>query len=271
VGALFEAEDWTPAAGRRADPAASGDAVAVLPAGAPRVVGHALGRQTFPPGTYRVVAGFVAGGPGSSPRLALTVRDAAGGGVLGEGAGGGGAGGAAELSAEVTLAEPTPLKVEVGTDGSAPASWDYVDVRFAARPDPEPVLEVEDLAHIGRPVADAGASAGRAVRMIPGYHPRDRVFAGPDRVVPAGRWVARLVLRAPGVNRDGAERFSAAIANSAVTLADAPLPSGGDDAGYRPVELTFALARPTPVRFSADFRGWRELTLDRVELAPAPR
>ena len=272
AGAVFEGEHWSREALRRGDPAASGGAVAVLPAGAASALQHALQRRTFPAGNYLFSARFLLGDAGRAPGLTLTVRDAATGEALAEAGGAAlrGSGAVRDLEVGVALPGTTALSLDVGSDGSAEAAWDYALVRFADRPEPETRLEIEELNYIGRAVADPQASRGRAVRMIPGYHPRDRIFSGPDRVLPAGRWVARLLLRAPGENPGGRERFLVGLSHVAAPLASVQLPSGGADAGYRAVDLPFALERPSPVRFSADFGGARELVLDRIEIAPVP-
>jgi len=122
---------------------------------------------------------------------------------------------------------------------------------------------------MGVPLTDPDASGGQAVELIPGYNPRDFAFSGPDRVLQAGAWIARLRFgAATAAGSAGGERFEVTIANVDRSLAAVSLPTAAGADGYREVELPFSLSRPTPVRFRVYFPGQRRLVLDRISIAP---
>ncbi len=122
---------------------------------------------------------------------------------------------------------------------------------------------------MGVPRADPEASGGEAVELIPGYNPRDFAFSGPDRVLPAGSWIARLRFgAAAAAGSAGGERFEVTISNVEQPLAAVSLPTAAGPDGYREVALPFSLSRPTPVRFRVYFPGQRRLVLDRISIVP---
>ena len=161
-----------------------------------------------------------------------------------------------------------PVFAEIVTDGSAPLVWDYLIVTFAQEPEPRTSFEFEDLWHIGRPVEDPEASGGTAVRLVPGFHPRDWSSSGPDRVLPAGGWVAELRYRAPEGAPSPEECLEIAVAGSAAPLVCEPLPATG--AGYGTLRVPFELGRAAPLRLRVFFAGRREVVLDRVTLERPP-
>jgi len=110
------------------------------------------------------------------------------------------------------------------------------------------------------------------MELIPGYHPRDFAFSGPDRVISAGAWVARLRWRcASPAAPPGGERFEAGLSNVEPPLAAVALPSPTGSGGYEELALPFTLARSAPVRFRVLFSGQRRLVLDRITIDPSPR
>lgn len=274
VGSLYEGEQWSaPPAARIDDTLASGGAVASYPPGKAAALSQAFPRRVYPTGSYRVRARFLVDQLGSRPALTMVVRDAADGKVLGT---------AdrvpavsdveriVDLVAPVTLVEPTALLAELSTDGAGPVRWDFLDVNFAAEPEPRLAYEIEDLWHMGRPLADSGASGGRAVQLIPGYHPRDQAFSGPDRVLPAGRWVAELRYRAGAGPAVAEEYFEVGRSNESRPLARAELPDTSPGLpAWRTIPLTFELGRSAPVRFGVRFTGGRELVLDSIAIRRA--
>lgn len=269
VGSLWEAERWVREPGRRvADPSASGAAVAAFPPGTPGRLPCAPPRRVLPSGTYRARARFLAEEGSQLPALALLVADPEAGTPLGDARIGAGAGGAVlDLEATFTLDKPTPVAFEVESGGTAPVRWDYLLVTFAAEPEPRLDVEIEALWHIGRVIADARASGGTAVELLPGYHPRDFAFAGPDRELPAGAWTATLRFAGGAAAAPVAgERFDVAVANTAEPLVSVGLPAPSA-AGYQEVALPFELARSAPIRFRVFFPGVRRLVLDRITIA----
>jgi hypothetical protein len=272
VGSLREAERWNAGSGARVeDPAASGGAAILFPAGASGVLGRPVPPRVYPTGSYRVQARFLGDPSGPAPGLTLEVRQADSGRVIAAATvpAGSGRGGVLDLEADFTLTTLDKIFTQVVTDGSAPVRWDYVLVRFAGAPDPQVSIEIEDLWHMGVPLADPEASGGQAVELIPGYNPRDFAFSGPDRVLPAGSWIAKLrfVAAAPA-GAAGGERFEVTISNVEKSLAAVSLPTAAGVEGYREIELPFSLSRPTPVRFRVHFPGQRRLVLDRITIAP---
>ncbi|HEY5997672.1 MAG TPA: hypothetical protein VI078_00025 [bacterium] len=267
VGVLVEGEN-RPGAEVVVDPLASGGAAGQIPAGAPGHAARWIPRRALPAGDYRVTARFFLPAPAPAPGITLRVLDAASGEAL-PAAGATtvrGDGRVLDVEAGVTLGHVTPIAFEIASERAV--DLDFISIRFAERSEPELRFEVEQIAHIGKPVADPQASGGRAVAMAPGYHPRDRAFAGPDRVLPAGRWIATLFMRAAGPG--AGERFSVGISNQSAPLASVALPSGGTGQGFTRLDLPFVLERSAPVAFGVNFEGGRELIFDRIEIAAAP-
>jgi hypothetical protein len=271
VGSLYEAEEATvPPGVRSADNLASGGAVAASPSGKPRPLGRAFPNRVYPTGSYRVRARFLAEGPGPRPTLTLVVREPESGKVLGSAAGSpGDNGGTFDLVAPVAFSKPTGIAAEVFTDGAGPVLWDFLDVTFSADPEPRLAFEIEDLWHMGRPVARSEASSGLAVQLIPGYHPRDFTFSGPDRVLPAGAWIATLRYRTAPASAAAGEFFEVSRSNVTEPLARVPLPAAPDGTAWQSIDLPFALPRSAPIQFRVPFTGVRELLLDSIAIAPA--
>jgi hypothetical protein len=272
VGSLWEGEQWMAPPGVRAeDPLASGGAVAAFPAGPPVELGRRTLRRVLPTGDYRATARLLAAAR-SLPGLRLEIRHADTGRTLAAAelrAGAAPADGVVDLETRFSLDGPTPVAAVLVSDGSAPVRWDFLLLGFAGAPQPPATVEVEELWHMGRPVADPAASGGQAVQLTPGFHPRDWAFAGPDRILPAGRWVAALRYRAAATAAAApGETFEVGISGAAAPLAAAPLPPAAT-AGYRELRLPFALARSAPVRVRVFFPGARELVLDRIAFAHA--
>ncbi len=271
VGSLREVERWNAGSGARVEDAlASGGAAISYNAGAGGVLGRPTPPRVYPAGSYRVQARFLTDPPAPAPGLTLEVRQADTGQLITTAAlpADPGRGGVLDLEAAFTLETLDKIFVQVVTDGSAPVRWDYVLVRFAEAPEPQLSIEIEDLWHMGIPRPGSESSGGEAVELIPGYNPRDYAFSGPDRVLDAGDWVARLRFEAPvAAGSAGGERFEVTISNVERPLAAVLLPASGG-VGYREVELPFRLSRPTPLRFRVHFPGQRRLVLDRITIAP---
>jgi hypothetical protein len=272
VGSLREAEQWNAGRGARVeDPLASGGATMAFPAGAAGVLGRPVPARDYPAGRYRALARFLTDPGAATPGLTLQVREAESGRLVASAAhpAGTGRGGALDLEAEFTLQALGRIVTQVASDGAAPVRWDFVLVRFADVPDPQLSVEIEDLWHMGIPLADPAASGGQAVELRPGYNPRDYAFTGPDRVLPAGAWVARLRFATDGAaGPAGGERFEVGISNVERTLAATTLPAAAGPAGYREAALPFRLSRSAPVRFRVYFPGVRRLVLDRISIEP---
>jgi hypothetical protein len=272
VGSLREAEYWNRGLGTRVeDPLASGGAVIAFSAGRPGVLGRPVPARVYPSGAYRAQARFLTDAGGGGPGLTLEVRQADSGELIASASvpAGSGSGGILDLETDFTLKNLEKIFTQVVSDGAAPVRWDYALVRFSGSPEPQLTVEIEDLWHMGVPRDDADAAAGQAVELIPGYNPRDFAFSGPDRVLPAGTWVASLRYAAAtaGESTEG-ERFEVTIANVERPLAAVSLPAPEGTGGYREIALPFSLARSAPVRFRVYFPGRRRLILDRISIAP---
>jgi hypothetical protein len=269
LGSLWEVEQSNAAGVRVADPLASGGAVAAFPAGPAGPLGQPFPGRVFPAGSYRVQARFLAERPGGAPGVSLQVRLGKSGSVASTLSVPPGADrdGILDLETRFTLSEPEEVFVQGATDGSAAVRWDFLLLSFAAAPEPQLETEVEDLWHRGVPFADSAASGGEVVEFPAGF--RDFAISGPDRVLPAGSWIARLRLRDdPPASAAGSERFVAGLSNLEPPLAGTPLPALPGSGGYREVELPFSLQRSAPVRFQVLDSGRRRLVLDRVSVAP---
>jgi hypothetical protein len=270
LGSLWEIEQQNFAGVVRVDdPLASGGSVASFPAGAPGPLGQPLPGRVYPSGSYRVQARFLAERPGGAPVISLRVRVGKPGSVAAESTvrPGSDRGGILDLETRFTLAAPEQVFVEGATDGSAAVRWDYLLLSFAEAPEPQLGVEIEDLWNMGIPFADPAASGGEAVEFPPGF--RDFAVSGPDRVLPAGAWVARLrVGDEPPGSPAGPERFVVGLSNVESPLAGVALPALPGTGGYREIELPFSLARSAPVRFRVLNSGQRRLVLDRVTIAP---
>ena len=272
VGSLREAEQWqSGSAARVEDPLASDGATVAFGAGAPGVLGRPVPPRVYPAGAYRVQARLLADSAGAAPGLTLEVRQAESSQLLAstELPPGPAGNGIIDLETGFTLEALEKVFVQVRTDGSAPVRWDYTLVRFAGRPEPQLSFEIEDLWHSGVPHSDEAASGGQAVEMRPGYNPRDFAFSGPDRVLPAGAWVATLRFAAgEAAGTAGGEQFSVGLSSVERPLAELSLPTVGDPGVYREVALPFTLTRSAPVRFRVFFPGQRRLILDRISITP---
>ncbi len=271
VGSLWEGERWSAGSGARVDdPLASGGAVASFPAGTPGVLNRPFPARNYPAGTYRVTARFLAERPGAAPGMAMEIKVGDPGRLVASSRvpPGSDRDGVLDLDAEFTLDDLGRVFVQVASDGSMPVRWDSTLVRFAGASEPQLTIEIEDLWHMGTPFADPAASGGQAVELIPGYHPRDYAFSGPDRVLPAGSWVARLRYSgAPSVASAGG-RFETGLSNVEQPLAAVSLPGPDGSGGYQEVMLPFTLSRSVPVRFRVFFSGERRLVLDRITISP---
>jgi hypothetical protein len=269
VGSIYEGERWSgPRGVRTDDPLASGGAVASFPPGAGGVISRTFPRRVYPTGSYRIRARFLVDAARPGATVSLAVKESGSGRALG-----GATGTAApdehglfDLVANVALESPTSLDCELSASDAGQLRWDFLAIGFAAEPEPQLAFEIEDLWNLGQTLADPGASAGAAVQLVPGHHPPDFAFAGPDRVLPAGRWVAELRYRAAPGGAAGGEFFEVAVSNQPGPLARVPLPDTGD-AGWRTVSLPFTLARSAPLRFRAFFASRRELVLDRLAIS----
>jgi len=274
VGSLWEAEQWSDGRGTRsADTRASGGAVVSFPAGAKGLLNRSFPARVYPAGSYRVQARFLAERPGTAPGMALEVRLENSEQPIATARVPAGADrdGVLDLEAAFRMAAPGKVYVQLAADGSAPVRWDYALLRFAAAPEPQLSLEIEDLWHMGTPFADPAASGGQAVELIPGYHPRDFAFSGPDRLLPAGAWVARLRYGVASTAAPAAgERFEVGLANVESPLAAVALPSSAGSGDYQELALPFSLTRSAPVRFRVFFPGQRRLVLDRITIDPSP-
>jgi hypothetical protein len=270
IGSLWEIEQSNAAGGVRvADPLASGGAVVSFPAGPPGPLGQPFPGRVYPSGSYRVQARFLCEPTGGAPGIALQVRLGNPGPVVSAAAvpPGSDRDGILDLETRFTLAAPEQVFVQGATDGSAAVRWDYLLLSFEAAPEPQLEVEVEDLWHMGAPFVDPAASGGEAVEFPAGF--RDFAISGPDRVLPAGAWVARLRLRDdPPASAAGSERFVVGLSNADPTLAETSLPALPGAGGYREIDLPFRLARSAPVRFRVLSSGQRRLVLDRVTVAP---
>jgi hypothetical protein len=270
IGSLMEIEQWNLGTGTKVgDPLASGGAAVSFPGGAAGVLGRPFPARVYPSGRYRVQARFLAEPPRSVPGVTLEVKLGNPGTLVAsaKAPAGSGTDGILDLEAGFTLEAPGQLSVLCASDGSSPLRWDFVLLRFADAPEPQLSIEVEDLWHQGIPFADPGASGGQAVEFPVGF--REFAISGPDRVLPAGSWVARLRIgNASSTAAAGIERFAVGVSNVAQPLAVVPLPASSEADGYRDVALPFTLARSSPVSFRVLFSGQRRLVLDRITIAP---
>ncbi len=283
VGKIYEAEHHHRGPGEVRDvPGASGGRAVFFPAGASGPLSLPFPRKgNLPSGRYRYRlfgAPSAAGGQGS---LEVLVTNRSSGETLASSSDsrfraveGGNQSPGKVLEGSFSLGAPAPVSFVVLGDGSAAPSWDFLYLLREDQRDPQRVFEAEDLFHTGSAMADGEAGGGESVRLLPGRDPSDYALTGPDRVFPAGSYLAGLRYRNVddphrSAGRVSAGRFEVSISNAPAPLARVPL--GGDDGpggSYGEATLRFSLPSALPVRFRVYFSGQEELRLDRIEMSP---
>jgi hypothetical protein len=195
VGALWEAEGLARRTGAvEPDPLASNAQVVAARAGRDRPGFVTFGPyRQLPAGRFRAV--FRLRGEGATTELQVTA--ALGRRTLGARAVSL-AGGSPFQDVDVpfTLEAPASVEYRVAWDGKGWVAADSVSVVFADVPDPVPSFEVEQLYHGLLERADPDAQGGWSGYAKPGRTPLDRVWQGPLRAYPRGRYRLWVRLKA---------------------------------------------------------------------------
>jgi hypothetical protein len=166
------------------------------------------------------------------------------------------------------LAAPAPVEYRVKWDGAGVAAADAVSVTFADIRDPVPSFEIETLAHELRERHDPEAEGGIAGYADPALTPRDRVWQGPLRRYPAGRyrlWV-RLKLDRPTdapLAWCGAQGASLGPLFGGRELRGAEVPAAGH---YVELAIPFTLSEARILEFPCLYRGTAGIWFDRLRI-----
>jgi hypothetical protein len=182
-----------------------------------------------------------------------------------------------EAPVAFTLAAPAPVEYRVKWDGAGMVAADAVSVTFADVPDPVPSFEVEALGHELRERQDPDAEGGIAGYADPALTPRDRVWEGPLRRYPAGRY--RLLVRLK-VDRPtgaplawcGAQGASLGPLYGGRELRGVEVPAAGR---YVELAVPFTLPEAQVLEFPCLYRGAAGIWFDRLRVEefggrPAP-
>jgi len=171
---------------------------------------------------------------------------------------------------ELRFANPEPARVEFRVHylGTGVLRADFAYVVFSRERDPCPHYEAEDLFHIGSCVEDPGASGGYAVAISKGEDINMPMVSGPDRLYPAGRYRARYYLRAGECEGGVLARLWVSSGFGGATLAVRDCMRGEIAEGdrYTPCDISFEIARATPISFTLRHFNRALLWLDRIEV-----
>ncbi len=266
LGIHWEAESLARETGQvTADPEASNGRVVVARAGRDRPGFVTFGPyRLLPAGPFRATFRL----RGEATEAEVQVTAAGGRRVLGMRPARPAGGPLEEVAVPFTLDAPAAVEYRVKWDGRGWIAVDAVAAAFADVPDPAPAFEVEALGHELAERADPGASGGLVAYADPERAPRGRVWQGPFRAYPAGRyrlWV-RLKLDRPIA---GAFAWCGAQAASLGPMAGGRELAGGEvPAPGQWVELAvpFVLARPTVLEFPCLYGGRVGVSFDRLRI-----
>jgi hypothetical protein len=173
-----------------------------------------------------------------------------------------------EAPVAFTLAAPAAVEYRVKWDGAGTAAVDAVSVSFADVPDPVPSFEVEALGHELRERQDPDAEGGVAGYADPALTPRDRVWEGPLRRYPAGRyrlWVRLKLDRPTGAPLAwcGAQGASLGPLFGGRELRGAEVPTAGR---YVELAVPFTLSEAQVLEFPCLYRGVAGIWFDRLRV-----
>jgi len=256
-GVFYEAE-WLPRnVGTVLDQAeASGGKLVAVERGAPGFITFGPYR-ILPPGRYRTV--FRLAGPA---RVEVAVEK--GTRVLAQQTVAMEAEALRNVSLDYALATGQAVEFRVFWTGGAPLAVDYIYTTFADQTDPQPMFEVETLAHALEERPDPEASGGVATVTVP-LTPRDAVLSGPYRRYPAGRYTAVFRLKIqPGI-RDGVARVGVREAYGR-EVAGREVRGEEASGAYIEVRVPFVLTAPGVLELPVIYRGGGVLSLDRISV-----
>ncbi|HEV8308725.1 MAG TPA: hypothetical protein VGW35_13775 [Methylomirabilota bacterium] len=171
------------------------------------------------------------------------------------------------------LDEPASVEYRVKWAGAGWLAVDSVAGAFADLPDPAPVFEVQALGHELLERHDPESSEGVAGYADPRRTPRDRLWSGPLRGYPAGRY--RLWVRVK-LDRVGAAPFAwcgaqAASLGSIVGGRELLGAEVGDAGRYVELAVPFTLPRAAVLEFPCLYRGGTGVWFDRLRIeGPLP-
>ena len=267
LGIYWEAESLNRDTGQIAEEAeASNGRVVAARAGRDRPGFLTFGPyRLLPAGPYRAV--FRLRGAGATAELQVTAargrqvlaaRDVglADGGVF------------QEVTVPFSLEAPNAVEYRVRWDGLGSIDVDAVGVTFADIPDPAPTYEVEALGHelLERP--DPAASGGWAGYADPERSPRDRVWSGPLRRYPAGRyrlWV-RLKVDRPVTGPLAWCGIQAASLGPVLGGREILGLEIGEAGRYVEAAIPFTLDRAAVLEFPCAYRGTAPVWFDRLRI-----
>lgn len=166
------------------------------------------------------------------------------------------------------LDAPATVEFRTKWDGQGAVAVDLVLAIFASEPDPAPAFEVETLGHELSERADAAASGGVAGYADPARTPRDRVWSGPLRSYPPGRYRLWVRLKVDRVVAGPLVWCGAQAASLGPVLGGRDLL--GEEVGtagrYVEVSVPFALPRATVLELPCRYRGTIGVWFDRLRV-----
>jgi hypothetical protein len=173
-----------------------------------------------------------------------------------------------EVPVAFALDRPASVEYRVAWNGTGRIAVDAVTVTFADVPDPAPAFEVETLVHELRERLDPQAEGGRAGFADPALTPRDRVWHGPLRRYPAGRyrlWVRLKLDRATAAPLAwcGAQMASLGPVRGGRELGGAEV---GEAGRYVELAVPFTLPEAAVLEFPCLYRGEVGVWFDRLRV-----
>jgi hypothetical protein len=173
-----------------------------------------------------------------------------------------------EVSVDFALDAPAPVEYRVAWNGTGWLAVDAIAVTFAEVPDPAPAFEVEALAHELRERADPEAEGGRAGYADPAVTARDRVWQGPLRRYPSGRyrlWIRLKLDRATAARLAwcGAQMASRGPIRGGRELSGVEV---GEPGRYVEVAVPFTLPEAAVLEFPCLYRGETGVWFDRLRV-----
>lgn len=173
-----------------------------------------------------------------------------------------------EIPVPFALDAPTSVEYRVKWDGTGWAAVDSVAVVFADMPDPAPAFEVELLSHELIERRDPAASGGLAGYADPTRTPRDRVWQGPLRAYPPGRYRLWVRLKLDHAISGafawcGVQRASLGPVVGERELLGADVREAGQ---YVELAVPFTLPHAAVLEFPCRYRGGAGVWFDRLRV-----